>query len=412
MENHPIPQDVTGFKFKLIGQITIKQFLYLLGAGFFVYFFFALPFPLFIKGPFILLAATLGVGLAFVPVEGRPMDKMLYFFIRALPAENQYVYHRLGATGFFDNLTHTKAITPKPAKNIDYEEAKKSLLARELTSAQKAKAQAASKEAVDVHFLNTIKTFFEESVYESEKPKGPPEVSTASTQASQSQGTNTPVELPSLIPTSLPTGGGVTPLDTPPPQEEETDEKKDIPAPIQPTIEDSEIKLQKLQEELAKALSEKEQLQKRFFEMAQQQPTEEVFTPKTEGEKKEKTTHVKTISKSNAIAAGFPMLPDIPNILLGIVKDPRGKVIQNILVEVIDKNNIPVRAFKTNALGQFISATPLPDGTYIIRFEDPTKNNEFDTVEVTLDGTIFQPLEITSIDQRERLRRELFGEAN
>ena len=29
MENHPIPQDVTGFQFRLIGSMTVKQFGYL-----------------------------------------------------------------------------------------------------------------------------------------------------------------------------------------------------------------------------------------------------------------------------------------------------------------------------------------------------------------------------------------------
>ena len=83
-------------------------------------------------------------------------------------------------------------------------------------------------------------------------------------------------------------------------------------------------------------------------------------------------------------------------------------MLQNILVEVVDKNEIPVRAFKTNALGQFAAATQLPNGTYKVFFEDPKKEHEFDTIEITLNGDIFQPLEVFSVDQREKLRRELF----
>ncbi len=91
------------------------------------------------------------------------------------------------------------------------------------------------------------------------------------------------------------------------------------------------------------------------------------------------------------------------------MKDPRGKVLQNILVEVVDSNEIPVRAFKTNALGQFISATPLPNGIYKVYFDDPGKNQEFEAVQVEMKGEIFHPIEIVSIDQREKLRRDLFG---
>jgi hypothetical protein len=94
---------------------------------------------------------------------------------------------------------------------------------------------------------------------------------------------------------------------------------------------------------------------------------------------------------------------------MGIIRDPRGKTLPNILVEVVDQNNIPVRAFKTNALGQFASATPLADGIYKVYFDDPQKQHEFETIEIQLNNEIFNPLEITSVDNREKLRRELFG---
>ena len=106
--------------------------------------------------------------------------------------------------------------------------------------------------------------------------------------------------------------------------------------------------------------------------------------------------------------AGFPVLPDIPNIVLGVIKDPRGKVLPNIIVEIVNAHNTPVRAFKTNALGQFISATPLPNGIYRVSFDDPLKQHEFDTIEITLKGEIFPPLEVISVDAREKLRRDLF----
>jgi hypothetical protein len=84
-------------------------------------------------------------------------------------------------------------------------------------------------------------------------------------------------------------------------------------------------------------------------------------------------------------------------------------VLPNILVEIMNEQNVPVRAFKTNALGQFAAATPLPNGKYIVILEDPRKQNEFEQIQISLEGKIFNPLEITSMDQREKLRRELFG---
>ena len=124
---------------------------------------------------------------------------------------------------------------------------------------------------------------------------------------------------------------------------------------------------------------------------------------------------LKTVEENNKDLKSPPnpvggfTLPDIPNVVMGVVRDPRGKTLQNILVEVIDESGVPLRAFKTNALGQFASATPLANGSYKIYFHDPQKAHEFEIVEINLAGTIFTPIEAVSVDSREKLRRELFG---
>ena len=122
----------------------------------------------------------------------------------------------------------------------------------------------------------------------------------------------------------------------------------------------------------------------------------------------EEATTAKFVTPESQVKAGFPDVPDTPNVVMGIVKDPRGRVLPTVLVGIIDQQQVPVRAFKTNALGQFAAATTLADGTYTVLLEDPRKTNEFEQLSITLDGNIFQPLEIISMDQREKLRRELF----
>ena len=98
MENHPIPQDVTGFKFKLIGSITVKQFLYLLGFGILATIVFVLQINFLVKLPIMLILAGIGAALAFVPIEGRPMDVMLANFAKTIPAENRFIYRKRGAS--------------------------------------------------------------------------------------------------------------------------------------------------------------------------------------------------------------------------------------------------------------------------------------------------------------------------
>ena len=107
--------------------------------------------------------------------------------------------------------------------------------------------------------------------------------------------------------------------------------------------------------------------------------------------------------------AGLPHVSDTPNVIVGIVKDSRGNVLSGMLVEVKDKEGNPVRAFKTNQLGQFASATPLTPGIYSIELEDPKNQHTFDVIQILANNQILLPIEIVSRDAREDLRKELFN---
>ncbi len=87
-----------------------------------------------------------------------------------------------------------------------------------------------------------------------------------------------------------------------------------------------------------------------------------------------------------------PTTPTIPNVLVGMVLDPQGKIIEGAIIEIRDEKGNPVRAFKTNKLGQFMIATPLANGTYEIETEK--QGYEFDLIKVSLTGKIVPPIEI------------------
>ena len=353
MENHPIPQDITGFKFKLIGSITIKQFLYLLAGGALALIVYLLPGGIALKLPFMLTFFGIGASLAFLPIEGRPMDTMLINFIRALPSENQYVYKKRGV-----NFAHYAFLQPpKPtakekegAETKNDSDTKRSLLRNQL------RAHYDRPDEKETVFLKNIKGYFDTETVNN-------------------------IRMTDL-----------TPNDTLP--------KNIVEEKLEEPVQEAAVPVV-----AAQVITEPEPTISAPLAMPMPQENEAV----------EKITHVdtnsnaRTVIPESQIRAGFPTLPDIPNVILGIVKDPRGRVLPNILVEVIDQNNIPVRAFKTNALGQFASATPLPAGTYRVFFDDAQKVHEFEATEITLTNQIFNPLEIFSLDQREKLRQELFG---
>lgn len=451
MENHPIPQDVTGFKFKIIGSMTIKQFGYVIAAGIFCTITFALPIEglaALLKFPLILLFAAVGFALAFVPVGGRPLDKMLVYFATSIPKENQFVYHKQGVDlnqyEFFKPVKVTAQATQvaqQPKSN-----ANRTALASALRNSY------FRPDEEELQYFSSIKASFDNPATPVATPPMTSKVQLPSTpplpsQAPVSSPPPTPVNV-GAVPAPLPSVEPVTPV---------IKEREVINpvAPVQPTITTDEIKeklaqapeaatktqqdtkkeevaeiakeiqdiktaeqtagkteelenkIRDLEQKLAEALGQTAQYQNQVLNQAKQPTATNVVTPVEK--QAAPAQSVKTVTAQTQLNSGFPTLPDIPNIILGIIKDPRGKVLQNILVEVVDSNELPVRAFKTNALGQFISATPLPNGTYKIYFDDPGKTHEFETVQVEMKGEIFNPIEVTSVDQREKLRRDLFG---
>lgn len=89
------------------------------------------------------------------------------------------------------------------------------------------------------------------------------------------------------------------------------------------------------------------------------------------------------------VKINFSEHPNTPN---GVIYDPNGNLVENALISVFDKDNKPVRAFKTNGLGQFISVTPLPDGHYTIQTE--FDGLSFDTIAFEAKGNLLEPFAI------------------
>ena len=101
MEQHPIPRQITSFEFKLIGFMTIHQFIYLVvavPAGFVVYKLFPIPIINALLG---FSCVGIGVAFAFVPINDRPLDVWVKNLIRRITTATQYVYHKENAPVYF-----------------------------------------------------------------------------------------------------------------------------------------------------------------------------------------------------------------------------------------------------------------------------------------------------------------------
>ncbi len=95
MQQHPIPQNVTKYQFRLIGPMTIRQFLFLLGGVVLGIVSIKAPFvPWFLQWPIGGIFVATGLGLAFLPIEERPLDVWLMNFIRSIYNPTQYLWEK------------------------------------------------------------------------------------------------------------------------------------------------------------------------------------------------------------------------------------------------------------------------------------------------------------------------------
>ena len=102
---HAVPQNIMDVEFKLIGELTMRQFSYLLVFGLLAYF--STNIPGLFKWPAVLFFAILAIGLAFIPVQERGLDEWLVNFYRAITSPTQRVWRKepqIPTAFLYDNL--------------------------------------------------------------------------------------------------------------------------------------------------------------------------------------------------------------------------------------------------------------------------------------------------------------------
>lgn len=92
IQQHPVPQDISNYKFRLIGDMTIKQFAALGISIVLSVMTYSAPLPFFFKYPLSFILLLLGVGTAFVPFQGRTLDVWIVAFIKSIYSPTQYIW--------------------------------------------------------------------------------------------------------------------------------------------------------------------------------------------------------------------------------------------------------------------------------------------------------------------------------
>ncbi len=458
MEQHPVPQNVTTFQFRLIGDMTIKQFGYLAGGAILAYISYKLPLPFFFTWPLAITFAMGGFGFAFVPIEERPMDIWVMSFIKSVYSPTQFVWHK------------APPAPPQPAQPA------RAATQPGLTKPTPAPAFPTSPTPIP-HPVNPQTT------------TGKPKTDILQSLFGVKPSTQITPTLPTL-PQQKPTGGSVlssqprqNPFDwligmfmgkpkpptgnasffpqntpsvpmpsvtgkhfdlSPPPIVSrpspkiiaETQEKEhalehkvqELKSELE-TKTMTESRILELQKQLTEVLGERERMEKELAALrkqvvppsapaaAPQKPpqtqTHGAAPPSAASVASPKQPTVKIITPEGAVRAGLPKLTTFPNVVTGIVKDSEHNLLPGVLVTVKDREGLPLRALKTNRIGQFAASTPLSNGVYFIEIEDPRSRYSFDRVQITFNGTVVPALEIIAKSQKEisraKLEKELFG---
>ncbi|OGE10494.1 hypothetical protein A3A60_03045 [Candidatus Curtissbacteria bacterium RIFCSPLOWO2_01_FULL_42_26] len=110
------------------------------------------------------------------------------------------------------------------------------------------------------------------------------------------------------------------------------------------------------------------------------------FTPQF-GKSQGKKPQTPVVSSAQIIP-----LTSTPNIISGLVTDAVNSTISGAVLVIRDGHGIPIRALKTNKLGQFLSATPLPKGDYAIETE--IEGYQFKTIKLKVEDKVIVPIHI------------------
>ncbi len=433
MEQHPVPQNVTTFQFRLIGDMTIKQFGYLAGGAILAYISYRLPLPFFFTWPAATIFALGGVGFAFVPIEERPMDVWVLSFIKNVYSPTQFVWSREAKTNTSAGQkpiptstvapqvqTHTSTTTavramPDVLRGV-FTQPNATPAVRQPTTPPIAPIAVKTRQNP---FAWLVQLFSFSKTTKTPKPIVRP--------AGNYPTPNITGHHIDLSPPPVVTHNQINKGETLKKTQEKENELETKVASLKQELDGktmTEARVLELQKQLTEVLSEKEKMENELILLRRQvvppaavtpvpppQTGAHVATPQTP-----KQPTVKIITPEGAVKAGLPRLTTFPNVVTGITKDSDNNFLPGVLVTVKDKGGTPLRALKTNRLGQFAASTPLANGVYFVEVEDPRFRYVFDRVQITLNGSVVPALEIIAKSQkqvsREKLTKEIFGTMN
>lgn len=411
MREHPIPQDVTGYRFHIIGSMTLKQFAEIFLGVILAIILYNTNLPLPIKWAMMLFSVGLGAAAAFVPIEERPLDHWIITFFKVLYKPTQFYWKRhskIPEPFLYEPRLNQEPLEPE----IDLAPARRQRIKEYLTSVNTPSEYRSDLTQWEAAKVQEILGVFETQPVIS-TPTPLPQKQRVSKPNLDIRVRNLRVTGANVVrsPQEVTIYGEVASSQVPGIADDAPVQQYDFSSVAQaeqaPDTEHSQLAKSRLRtDEVATSLEiPKDQavsvgtpeVQDAPADQpaAPDQPTDQSTTVFMPHQDQTQAQPVQTTAAAFNTSLPFPDPPAEPNKVVGMVLTPNNELITNAIVEVQTPDNQIVRAVKTNALGQFFITTPLKDGEYNLIVEKP--GFEFTAQHLVLSGEPVAPLEIRSL---------------
>ena len=302
MEQHPIPQQISSYQFRLVGDMTLKQFFQLAGGIVAGLIFYSTPLLPIIKWPLAFISVILGVALAFLPLEERPLEKWILAFFRAIYSPTIFTWQKgTGTEKYFQD---------ESVANAQDSAQQEAAVEKYLSGTRVIPTPYQKLEDAERGFLTTLTGLF-------------------SGVANQVAGAVKPAAQPVA---SMPAQEVVKPK----------------------TLEIPQTQPIRVSAQAAPKLVVEEKLQVPGVQMAQ-------VAPVIMGDQ-----FISTRQAQFSVDAAPPTPATTPNVVVGQVVDDFRRILDSAIIEIRDSGGHPVRALRSNKVGHFITVTPLENGRYEI----------------------------------------------
>lgn len=364
MEQHPIPQQISSYQFRLIGDMTLKQFSYVAGGAVLALLLYATGFHPLLKWPLMFIVGAAGAAFAFLPFEERPLSTWFLSFFRSVYSPTSYVWKHTDKpiqyykaegleVGSLSAPAATQATKEEYKKYLETPASTEGTYSKNLDRMERNMLQKFTGLFTNIF---TPKPKYQESVpfkkpeeeIKKEEQEQPPEnafLNQPSLEIQENKG-GLSLNIPETTPITVASQQGIRP---------------------KIVVEEKPVLLE-----------------------------DEPVVPQT--------TEVAPILQQNglqatsgaqfSIDAAPPHPPTIPNTIVGQVMNHEGKIIEGAILEIRDLAGRPVRALRSNKVGHFMIVTSLPNGQYELKVDK--EGFVFDPVTFTAEGDLIPPIAIRS----------------